>query len=738
MESLKLMKVWPSITLDEDVVSQIELYARSESSSDSCKDKSSCEKPTTTSTLGIILAVVIPVVVVICVLGYFLFRNYRKEKRERNEHDPDFDENGEATALPDFPFSKGYEFEDPFKSQRTDRYTYFKSEAGNSNASFAPTAQGKPFIEEFILPYQHQTGSKVSLDDYARQIGGFTSYGQNSRTSLNLGGSSRSSMSNIPALKGASETSPQKSNLRSEMVPSQKSPSKSIGNKDYVNIPNYSFSQHEFQDTEDHSDLESVSDSNSDSSREDNSDDGEKVAVKNNIDDSNGILHSTFQSADEQQIPYAQDLNKSTTNELFDTTHEDFERIEPNVSMGEYAYSNRNYKHEHNTDEEVNTLPGDADESEVKSPFENELVNDESLNNEVIENTDFNFSGNKEVPQGNSTFDEPADQIYSREVNNDVKNHENLESVEHPIKSPRMSAFNLLQNDSDEEEQDKVISAEQEEEIQRMKSIYKVYFDRANSQKSQNPNVDINNGFQYDESNPLPSINNEEEIRINNQLKVDTSDKRLTTTSSIYTDLPETNEQQMQYLVPNQAYQDYNYQPPHQKQNIQQQQGEHYQQENLPPLQQLPNASEIRKSTIQTYTDFHPRMKNSTTMPNLKHPYNPMEDVGVWSSPVNSPATQSQTSFMSANSGYQSNVANGPPSATQLSRTSVVLLNPVTEITKSRTFKPAGSLGGNNNSLPSSPSLGQQQFQQSLLGSESELIPGNRKSDIRRMMNSNF
>ena len=58
------------------------------------------------------------------------------------------------------------------------------------------------------------------------------------------------------------------------------------------------------------------------------------------------------------------------------------------------------------------------------------------------------------------------------------------------------------------------------------------------------------------------------------------------------------------------------------------------------------------------------------------------------------------------------------------------MLNPVTEITKQRKFKPAGS-------VPHSYQP-QQYGQSELNGPENDLIPGSRKSDVRRMMNTNF
>ena len=190
----------------------------------------------------------------------------------------------------------------------------------------------------------------------------------------------------------------------------------------------------------------------------------------------------------------------------------------------------------------------------------------------------------------------------------------------------------------------------------------------------------------------------------------------------------------------------------------------------LPPLQQLRHPSDLRKSTIQTFTDFKPRHKNQnvTSPPMGKQPFVPIESDGVWTSPISSPAMQSQASFQSHQQQQQNHQQsqNGQqdyfsqqnyapqqqqmhhqqqqqqqqqqqphvkavPSATQLSRSSVVMLNPVTEITKSRKFKPAGS-------YPSNANLHAQFGHGDLNGPENDLLPGNRKSDVRRMMNSNF
>lgn len=67
-----------------------------------------------------------------------------------------------------------------------------------------------------------------------------------------------------------------------------------------------------------------------------------------------------------------------------------------------------------------------------------------------------------------------------------------------------------------------------------------------------------------------------------------------------------------------------------------------------------------------------------------------------------------------------------------------MMINP-TEITQLRKFKPAGSLPSGSSSSPMNVSTPSFNAGQSSYGaSENDLIPGNRKSDVRRMMNSNF
>jgi hypothetical protein len=195
--------------------------------------------------------------------------------------------------------------------------------------------------------------------------------------------------------------------------------------------------------------------------------------------------------------------------------------------------------------------------------------------------------------------------------------------------------------------------------------------------------------------------------------------------------------------VPQNEVQQYNYYL--HDQNFQQFYQQHIQ--SLPPLQSLPPASDFRKSTIQTYTDYQPRSKNNNlsqgaTSPPMKQPFVPIENDNVWTSPVSSPTMNSNSASFGSNSNLSQGKLPSLPSATQLARSSVVMLNPVTEITKQRKFRPAGSLPHNNGHAYAA-NYQQQQYTQvpppqmnmySQQQSTDSLI-SNKRENTRRMIN---
>lgn len=125
------------------------------------------------------------------------------------EHDPDFDETGEATMLPDFPNQKQY-MEDPFHNRNSVRYPAQNHMAKESSSSLTQTVQADPYLDNFVLPYQHQTESKVSLNEYARQLGEHQTFGHTPRASTHINRTRNSSFSNVNgSIGGGHSISPQ-------------------------------------------------------------------------------------------------------------------------------------------------------------------------------------------------------------------------------------------------------------------------------------------------------------------------------------------------------------------------------------------------------------------------------------------------------------------------------------------------------------------------------------------------
>lgn len=671
-----------------------------------------CQKPQTEDGLTIGLAVALPVAAVIVVLGFFLFRNYRKNKKEDMEHDPDFDENGEATALPDFPNNfKGYEMEDPFDNRNSVRFPVHNYGMKSSSALIAGS-KNEGYVESFVLPYQHQTGSKVSLDEYARQLGEYPAYGQTPRGSTYLPSRTRnSSISNNNTLQAplskAMSVSPQKSNLKYE-----------TRKDDYENIPNHSVT--EINDTNGDSGIEEVSDTSS-----------VEGPPKFSIN---------YENESEPRIAKSED----DSNDSFNTTTDHHPAND---------LSDHNDELDHNDDIHE---PKSVLREENASPF-----NDNAQVEEQIEG-DFDFSSESANVSATNTVGNNGEQEQLT-ANTSATNIND----DNDRKSVRISAFNLLKNVSDDENDenddeydddkplDNGLSPEQEEELNRMKSVYKLYFDRENSVKRKNSvksdktDMDATYEFKADPEQPLPQVEMDQYLKINNNLKGDTDySKRMTTTSSIYTDHNaldynqyepqyENNYQYAPQLPPQEQYNYYL-----QDQNFQQFYQQHVQ--SLPPLQKLPNPSDFRKSTIQTFTDYHPRTKNAapnSASPPGKQPFVPIENDNVWTSPVNSPSGPQSPVFENGNGmGKIPSV----PSATQLARSSVVMLNPVTEITKQRKFRPAGSIPNvhrNNHAYANGAGYQYQtpnHYNPNYQQSNDSLVPGGSKEDVRKMMNSNF
>lgn len=666
----------------------------SSSSSDACSGKnassSQCEKPASETGLEIGLGVGVPIAVILMVLGVFMYRNYRKERKEAMDHDPDFDENGEATALPDFPaFTK----EDPFNdavpvSRVANNGGYPLMSLQNKSASELRSistrgAGEKEYVDGFVLPYQHQLSSKTTLDEFARRLVDYKDFGQNGLPDL-----SRPHSRSPSVQLQNTRVSPQKSTTLRHVQ--QTSPVKT--RKDYTNLPNGLnplLNAEEFYNTKERFD------ESADTSKSSRSQEGFGVEYENEL---SHAINTTLPS--ENPVPYvAQTYSKdeSDIESVEDSDEEPDHRDIPNSSHATTT-------------------------ADVLSPFGDKNRVPDSIEQKapaVRVDGDFDFS-NDSMDLGDRS-----------DANLSVG----------AMKEPRMSAFNMLQNVSDDEDGESPsvqpdMTEEQQEELARMKSVYKVYFDRANSMKSVQDDGAGGRSFQVDPAQPLPTFDIDN-LKINSELKGDTSyDKRKTTTSSIYEQAPIFDGGENSVVHP---YQQFNAAPQQYQQysgSPQQYQPQYAQpqspKENLQPLKSLPNASDIRHSTIETFTDYQRRAKLSS--PSLKQ--------GNFDDSIGSPYMSSQASFPSPQGTpdlrelpptLRTN-SNGTsvPSPSQLARTSVVMLNPVSEITTLRKFKPAGS-------LPSGMAGPNQAYMNDELASSGDdLIPGNRKSAVRRMMNSNF
>lgn len=523
----------------------VDLHARDTSSSSSASLSSSslsctgknadlnrCEKPTSSNALEIGLGVAIPVVVILAILSYFIIRNYRKEKREAMDHDPDFDENGDPTALPDLPaFAKESNPFRPAHNQVAANGGYPLMLMQNKSAQDVGSIDkrslpAESFVDGFVLPYHNQTGSKASLDHFARQLGDHNSFNHHRRVS-----DYSSSSINIQRTTNHSErSSPQRSNLNtSSSQLNSLSQHGSPQRKKTTGVTNDPY------DSQNHRSDMLANINNSTSDVEAPLTEPFRVNYENEPESG----HSSPTSGP-TKMDVASAKAYSATTEAADLSSEIV-----SIHDSEYDSEDEHYRMAHSSPSKsmqsasAKTLQqlidgiDAADEShmttaDVSSPF------DEKVSNSLHQLTDL------------SDPEKPHDESYSDtslNVTRDSQSDEPLRKKE--PKPPRMSAFNMLQNVSDDEDEETAakkdapqMTEEQEIELARMKSVYKVYFDRTNSVKSVGDAAAPSEAtFHADSSQPLPSLDSQR-FKVNSNLTTDTDyDKRKTTTSSIY-DIP--------------------------------------------------------------------------------------------------------------------------------------------------------------------------------------------------------
>ncbi|QPG74135.1 hypothetical protein FOA43_001457 [Brettanomyces nanus] len=709
------------------------LLLRRADSDSKCNKKNSssqyCETGQNTSALVISLAVVIPVVVIGIIVGFFTWKAYRRNKKEALEDDdPDF--NGDNIVLPDI--AKGGDLDD------TGRYRYPPT-ATNSSIQLPQPAAENPFndptnrspgsnishnnnsntsrtgpfppssyyrnasqmslahsfhnpVDSIVIPFAEETGSKRSLEDLSRQLGGDYGGYRLSERKLNSEGA--------PTLPFSRRSSSIASNS-----------SKCLTTASYEQDPHHethlNTTQAQKHDT-----------FNEDLSRP------EKVHAKQPLqistvksqfqsysdprDNSNGEHDKLSHSSLEDKPVSATEL--SDKGHCSDATSSDVDRSNGTHSMSQMTYQTPSESISRIPSREY-SLSGKLAQTEVEMPA---TVEDASVwEHSEHENTKglaFDRSS------GNSVIQPDGDE--DKTIGLKVKLEPKVESV-----LPENADLPDLSAAADK--YDEAVSPEEEEQIRRMKSVYKVYFSRDNSVRSKSSRSDKQRFEVNDEEAPplpdMPNVGNQ--LQQNEKYLQDTTSKpmlsvdtinnpdkeanRMSTasySSSVYvpTADPNPNEgyyphQQIQFMMDQQQQQQQRQMqarmtrqrygqavPPPQAQQLQRQPSEVPIKVRTRNLEQLPSPHQFsnRKSTLDTFTEFDRKrsLPRATT---------------VGSSPSLTPNLEQ----------VQWNQAPANPSPHHIDE-SMMIHGPV-EIAASKHYMPKGSLEDQVRKLSSSASINQ-------------------------------
>ncbi|ODQ78476.1 hypothetical protein BABINDRAFT_84916 [Babjeviella inositovora NRRL Y-12698] len=618
-----------------------------------CTNLQECEKPTSIPAWGIAITVIVPVLLFVAIIGAFIYRNYRKNQQEAAfDNDPEFD--GDGTILPDYPrdgpYMREMSVQPQVKSQSDVYLNPFESGAHNMNHMYAnnnglysdPMRSVRHSTQDavsilshtqisanpFVLPYSGQTGSKHSLDEYARNIGAENpAYNVvKSSSQLSLAHPSQ------PYSKRNSSFSTLSKNLTLNGI---ENGVEGYGDGRY----DESEARHDASDaTSERSDVEATSD------RYDTSDnhllEGQagqsKLSITTNLIDFKDARSGSDVTRDVRSGGYVQSSDELDTATL-EETHE-------------YGL---------NTDN--------------RQSF---AVNDESKF-EIDELSAFPEGDRDSMSHRNS--DTAATTARGSLLDGDDYKHA----------GSRLDLVNQVKDD---------LSAKEEEELQRMKSVYKVYFERGNLMKSVGPADELFN--KYEEEGMVPPL---PQMQDHAYLTVEHDAKRNTVASSVYSMMEEGyapaqhpfqkfNPQIHQQYAENRRYAENQGYP--QGQYQQQPRGYPSEQapvpENLPSLQLLPTPADFRKSTLETFTNFLPKERTGSAKPKLGlQPFNPIEHANVWS-PV-SPSVSEFPLTMSMTSGTNPMSEKTLPNPAQLARTSIVMMNSA-EFGQRKAHKPAGAV----------------------------------------------
>ncbi|OWB62209.1 hypothetical protein B5S29_g3131 [[Candida] boidinii] len=452
----------------------------------SCKEKNKelCETSSVTTPLTIGLAVAIPVAAVILVVCFFLYKSYRRNKKESlDDDDPDF--NGDNTVLPDYPSKEEYYKsgsiagdDNPFENKYSVRYPKGIIPPNQQQYQQQYQQQGYPYsihnnpsnvsiptsnmygggynnnrTQSFILPYAQETNSKNSLNELARALGS--------------------------EYEGYRVASPALRNPNSGLNSRRTSFSNQSGIMNSGNNNNYERSLRSTEDTS-----------------------------YNSVNPNNGTGAGTTGNKNGSPIKY---INRDTNSPSSDVDEENDDRVTKVANPKPVPSTSNHFVIDDDEDEDEDEDDAETNEhdDEVERNFD-AINNNNDISHSRTPSSTFHSERINDrddlYPQSNKT-----NAIDERIVDTTAANNNGTAPL-----NPHQDIPDLAEALDDEV---LPLSPEEEEQINRMKSVYKVYFSRENSMKSIKSKGEQQQQ-QFDSSNlpalPLHQLDNTNPANISN------------------------------------------------------------------------------------------------------------------------------------------------------------------------------------------------------------------------------
>lgn len=756
----RLITSYPYLEIRDDStttsISHSRTVSHTSSTTSACTDKQRCETSANTTPLTIGLSIALPVFVFALIIGVFAIRNYRKGKKEaENDDDPDF--YGETTILPDYPTRSdphygpntsqaGLSF--PPNTQVQDSGSFYSNPFQGENNRYPANVANPHFPSgvsgqydnvsvnnslnqpdtkygSYSLPYQHNMGSKQSLDAFAKQIG-------SEYTAYQLGTPNSRPSSRVSSRHTSRHGSPH----RSLPVQDNQSFDDSIGDK--------KGNQGDIGSTL------KISSTNED-------------ALEHYVSNTNVHTATSGSHLDEDSFT----VDSGDEEGIFKDSYADPQYSQTNLLQPEESNTHRRNISEFSyiaNDPEV--LHREEEKGMAKSPFQGNL--NFAAQNEIVESVD------------------PEEKFQFEKATTPSKENVQVDAL----------------NDTG----DKPTGEDEDENVQRIKSVYRIYFDRENSIRSKRTTmgpIDAN-----EEVPPLPQIDTSlvqgEEIRddqteqtnIGNEssqsdelpaaesshLTVEgtNNEKSHRVVSSIYSTIPlakfDENGQIAQPLPHQdnqQQYDQYEQQQQYGRYQLQEQYNQFYdpkyaaaqnqvpyaqypsqppsmnqqpyfvpqQAQPLQPAQVIPNPTKIDYDSVIGNPVYAPKKSLTTAArPQLEvKPFNPLHYSDKIFSPT-SPVIPSSPSF--SNSGSQFELPQQAAPSPHHIRQSIVMVDPV-EIGAAKLYRPAGSFTRELHSANSSRSgsISSQSGTRGAFynpdGSRNEVLPrAGSQMDLRKQLGS--